>query len=274
MMKWFIQQEKKVHGPFDANEVSQLLAQGKSHGLFLWTRGMDEWIQAEKWTPNYTPQSMHHAAHQPKSAGLSSSSTAAITPLQQSLNTAVPHHENKPTSSSASSSVGQHLSQKLSHYKVQYDFIDQGSMTIDQLVEFTTRQQDVSKIAVYDPKDSEWKEIYALPEIVNRLGITRRKNARVPIMAQFSGQSSTSEAINSRVVTISVGGMGLSDNFNLTIGQTVFGQLTSPHFFSAIQLQAEVTYSGQDGYVGLKFTHLNDDALALITEYVNKFSQK
>ncbi len=51
------------------------------------------------------------------------------------------------------------------------------------------KQEDVSKISVFDSFSKEWREIYAIPEIADKLGLSRRKNARVPILAQFLGSS-------------------------------------------------------------------------------------
>jgi len=157
-------------------------------------------------------------------------------------------------------------------FRVQLNFIDQPLMTKDELMAFAARAEDPSQVAIFDPLTNEWKEIYAFSDIVEKLGLSRRKQPRVPILAQFTGRSSKHETFEARLVTLSLLGFGLTDVFELQIGDTVTGQITSPHFYLPVTLDAEVTYSGHDGYVGLKFLKINDDSLALVTDYVKRFS--
>jgi hypothetical protein len=259
-MKWFVNQNSRVHGPYDNSEIQGLI-QTMGTGTkttFLWTRGLNDWITADKWTPS--------VAQSTQSERLFNS--AAVNSSRDQEEAATLSHFNPPRPTKPAP-----MNSDL-RYKVQYNFIDQGMMTKDELLKFSLNQDDVSKIAVFDNDSKQWKEIYAITEISEKLGISRRKNARVPILAQFSGASSKNEKIAARVVTISVGGMGLTDTFDLNIGDSIRGQITSPHFFTPLNIEAEVTYTGSDGYVGLKFNQLNDDTLALMTEYVKKFSDK
>jgi len=157
-------------------------------------------------------------------------------------------------------------------YRVQLNFIEQPQMTKDELMQFTAQQDDVSKISIYDNKTRLWKEVYAFPEIVEKLGLTRRKHPRVPILAQFSGTSNRHEKITARVITLSEGGIGLTEIYDLQVGDKLAGQITSPHFYTPLKMEADVTYSGHDGYVGLSFSQINDDAKSLILDYVKRFS--
>lgn len=255
-MKWFLNQSNKVHGPYDNAEVQDLiqtLGSGAKQS-YIWTRGMSEWMTADKWNPNYI-QNIN-------------------TQVERKFNTdatTINFVETKPAAVSRTIDSGVKPIQK---YKVQYNFIDQNQMTKDELLEFTIKQSDISKISVFDPNTKSWREIYAIPEIAEKLGLSRRKTPRIPILAQFIGTSAKGLKLNSRVVTISVGGMGFTDTFELTIDDQIRGQITSPHFFTPLNIEAEVTYTGTDGYVGLKFTQINDDTAALITDYVNRFSEK
>jgi PilZ domain/GYF domain 2 len=261
-MKWFVNQNSRVHGPYDNTEIQGLVQTmgASSRTTFLWTRGLNEWITADKWTPSiaqstqserqFAPVADVETRRQVEANTLSHFNPAAVDPA-------------KPTKPAP---VAQER-----RYKVQYNFIDQDPMTREELLSFTLKQDDVSKIAVFDATAREWKEIYSIPEIAEKLGISRRKNARVPILAQFVGTVNDTK-INARVVTISTGGMGLTDTYDLKIGELVNGQVTSPHFFTPLNIQSQVNYTGTDGYVGLQFNFLNDDVAALITEYVEKFS--
>ncbi len=260
-MKWFVNQNSRVHGPYDQSEIQGMIQSigSTSPSTFIWTRGLTDWVAADKWTPDLAKSSQ----------------------LERQFNVIDPIQTNDQNESTALFSIKTPVRPSKPipyggsrHYKVQYNFVDQPAMTKDELLTFTLKQDDVSKIAVFDADSKIWKEIYAIPEISEKLGISRRKNARVPILAQFSGAINHGVKINSRVVTISIGGMGLTETFDLNIGDTLLGQISSPHFFTALNIEAEVTYTGSDGYVGLKFNQINDDTSALITEYVNKFGDK
>lgn len=246
-MKWFINTNNKIQGPFNNAEVTDVLQNIGTGATFLWSRGMNEWIQADKWSPvlAQTPEYERNFSVADTQVDSSAKTTIAPVPAKNTIK-----------------------------YKVQYDFKEQPEMTRDQLLEFTLHQNDISKISIMDPLSKEWKEIYAFPEIAEKLGLSRRKNSRVPILAQFSGQSSRGQKLNCRVITVSIAGLGLTHVFDLSIGDTIRGQITSPHFFTPLNIEAEVTYTGSDGYVGLRFSQINDDTLGLITEYVNKFGDK
>ena len=254
-MKWFINLSNKSQGPYENTEVPQVLQSfgGQNQNIFVWSRGMNEWIHADKWNPQLVK-----SQEVEKDFGSRSTTKTDQPRFSLSLPPESKVEKNGTTEK----------------FKVRYNSVEQPLMNKDELLVFTMKQEDVSKIAVYDSYTKDWREIYAIPEIADKLGLSRRKNARVPILAQFLGTSFKGIKINSRVVTISIAGMGLTNTFDLNIGDNIRGQITSPHFFTPLNVESEVTYTGTDGYIGLKFTQINDDALALITEYVNKFSDK
>ena len=158
-------------------------------------------------------------------------------------------------------------------YRVQVNFVDQPLMSKNELVQLIAKQEDISAISIQDSKTKEWKEIYAYPDLVEKLGISRRKSLRVPILAQFNGRSSKGGNITCKVITVSEGGMGFTENFELKIGDEVEGQVSSPHFFQPITVKAEVIYAGLDGYIGLKFLNLSDETKSAVYQYIKKFGK-
>ena len=67
--------------------------------------------------------------------------------------------------------------------------------------------------------------------------------------------------------------MGFTENYDLKIGDEVDGQISSPHFFQPINVKADVIFSGQDGYIGLKFSKATDETKSAIIEYIKKFGK-
>lgn len=244
--KWFLQIQGRIQGPYNIENLQmtlQNLEDAHLNQALLWKRGLSEWMKANKWRPeddlkieNFTP----------------------------------------PPTASANSDQPKTFAQTFNDgalYRVQVNFVDQPMMSKNELMNLIAKQEDVSTIAIMDPKTKEWKDVYAFPDIVQKLGISRRKHPRVPILAQFTGSSNKHPTLNARIITISEGGMGFTDQFDLKIGDEVTGQITSPHFFQPINVKADVIFSGQDGYIGLKFSLVNDESKAAIIDYIKKFGK-
>lgn len=254
--KWFLQLNGQVQGPF-THETLQNTLQGlgetNTQQALIWKRGLAEWIRANKFQ-----------AHAQENTALT---------------TATELHDSETRTEVDSD--GDNLFEKTftqtftqgAFYRAQVNFIDQPLMTKSELLTLISKQQDVSKVSIQDPKTKEWKEVYAFPDIVERLGLSRRKQPRVPILAQFVGKSNNKKEVSYRVITISQGGMGFTENYELKIGDEVEGQITSPHFFQPINVKADVIYAGQDGYIGLKFSQIPDEARAAIIDYIKKFGK-
>lgn len=245
---WFIQFQGRVDGPLNKNKLQLALQSIGDENLektLLWKRGLVEWMKASKWNAN-------DEADQ------------------------APRRETSPEPVYPADDFEKTLAQTVSEdsfYRVQISFIDQPLMTKAELLALISKQTDISTISIQDPKTKEWKEVYAFPDLVERLGLTRRAHPRVPILAQFTGSSNKNPQVNARVITISEGGIGFTDNFELKIGDSIEGQVNSPHFFQPINIKAEVIYSGLDGYVGFKFTQVTDEAKSSIIDYVKKFGK-
>lgn len=248
-IKWFLQLNGQVKGPFTQENLNSTLQNLDDPGAgqaLIWKRGLPEWMQANKFQ-----------------------SFAAQEAASHDLDT-------RTEMASGDDLFEKTFTQTFTQgafYRAQVNFVDQPLMTKSELLSLIAKQQDVSKVSIQDPKTKEWKEVYAFPDIVERLGLSRRKQPRVPILAQFTGKSNNKQDVSYRVITISQGGMGFTENHELKIGDEVEGQVTSPHFFQSIYVKAEVIYAGQDGYIGLKFTQIPDEARAAIIDYIKKFGK-
>lgn len=252
-VKWFLHLNGQVRGPFN-NDALQSTLQGLSEEgstlALVWKRGLPEWIKATQWQ-------------------------LADQQIKATENT-----ENQ-TSDSENTVAEDGLFEKTftqsfidgTFYQVKVDSVEQPPMSKVELMTLIAKQQDVSKISIQDPKTKVWKAVYEFPDIVERLGLSRRKESRVPVLAQFTGKSNHNNDVSYRVITISPGGMGFTENYELKIGDAVEGQLSSPHFFQPLNLKADVIYAGQDGYVGLKFSQIADEARSAIIDYVKKFGK-
>lgn len=251
--KWFLQLNGQVQGPFNQESLQfalQKLGHENSNAL-IWKRGLAEWVKANK---------------------LNSNDLKPIPAKSTLPNPANIESEVTPDGDLFEKTFTQSFTDGV-FYRVQINFIDQPLMSKTELMTLIAKQQDVSKVSIQDPKSKEWKEVYAFPDIVEKLGLSRRKQARVPILAQFAGKNSKNEEVSYRVLTISQGGIGITESFDLNIGDEIDGLISSPHFFQSIHIKAEVVYAGQDGYVGLKFSNIPDEANTAIVDYIKKFGK-
>ncbi|MCC2678857.1 MAG: hypothetical protein K0R29_1433 [Pseudobdellovibrio sp.] len=289
-VKWFIQVRGVVQGPFNNENLEQALqGLGDSYQTALvWKRGLSEWVQASQWK-KADQQIAAAAARNKQSPSSSATPSAKATsakpppavakppPSQQTQVTVLA--QNTPDDRNASTDddlFEKTFTQAFSDnvfYRVQVNFVDQPLMSKNELLQLIAKTDDLSTISIQDAKTKEWKEIYAYPDLVEKFGISRRKSQRVPILAQFNGKSSKSKNVSYRVITISEGGMGFTENYDLKIGDEVEGQISSPHFFQPINVKADVIYAGLDGYIGLKFSTVTAETKAAIIEYIKKFGK-
>lgn len=254
--KWFIQLHGQIQGPLNQGDFENTVSglnDDIAQTAMVWRKGFSQWVKANEWTIEDQRNSLLGAkSGNRKSAEQDSSQNNGDDLFEKTFGQSFTEGE---------------------FYRVQLNFVDQPLMSKEELLAFIAKQQDVSAVSIQDPKSKEWKEVYVFADIVEKLGLSRRKQARVPILAQFSGKSNKNEEASYRVITISQGGMGFTENFDLQIGDEVEGQISSPHFFQPVQVKAEVIYAGQDGYVGLKFSQLTDEAKTAIIDYIKKFGK-
>lgn len=276
-IKWFVQLKGKVQGPFTNENLAQTL-QGMSDDnaqqALVWKRGLAEWIRANQWQK--ADQQIKKMASAPPHPTTPIKNNSASTQQQSSPLNLPPDADEHTRTAIDAELFEKTFTQAFAEgvfYRVQISYVDQPLMSRDELLQLVAKTEDVSILSIQDNKTKEWKDIYAYPDLVEKLGISRRKTQRVPILAQFSGTSNKNKNVSYRVITISEGGMGFTENYDLKIGDEVDGQISSPHFFQPINVKADVIYAGLDGYIGLKFSTITDETKSAIIEYVKKFGK-
>ena len=149
---------------------------------------------------------------------------------------------------------------------------EQPPMLYSEMINYLKTLKDFSSVDIFIEKVGQWREIYALQQIADDLGISRRSHPRVPILGTLEAESETKGKFNCRVISISEGGLGVTEVRNLQIGDRFTGTLNSPNLYMQIQAICDVVYVGNDGYAGLRFANLPIEAKSSIIEYVNKFA--
>lgn len=157
-------------------------------------------------------------------------------------------------------------------WRIRIEGKEQKPLTHEELLKLLKTFRDLSHIDVFIEPSGPWREIYAVQELVDDLGISRRSHPRVPISGTLECELSEEAKTSFRVVTISEGGLGLTETQGLQIGQQFKSVLNSTNLYMPVQCTCEVVYVGQDGYAGLRFVDLTEEAKSSIIEYVKKFA--
>lgn len=170
--------------------------------------------------------------------------------------------------------LAQHLSSQKAQterlWRVRVKEQEYEPMVMEQLLNFLKSQTDYHEIFVWTEGYSDWKEVYQLHRIMDQLGVPRRKYPRVPIMGEVVCEA-TSGSFVARALTVSEGGLGITDCPPMKIGERFKVVIKSPNLFQAIHATAEVVYIGADNYVGIKFIGLQTESKSAIIEYVKKY---
>ncbi len=145
-------------------------------------------------------------------------------------------------------------------------------MNHDQMIDFLKLQKDLGEIQLWTEGYSDWKDIYQIHKIMDELGVSRRQHPRVPIMGSLTCEGASGQ-ITARVLSISEGGLGVTDAPQMKIGEKFKTVLKSPNLYGPIHSTVEVVYIGSDSYAGMKFTSIHPESKSAIIEYVKKFTE-
>jgi hypothetical protein len=162
--------------------------------------------------------------------------------------------------------------QKSRQWKMKVNGKELSPMNLEELIEQLKEYSDMSPVRLWTEGFEDWKEVFQVPKIMTELGVSRRQHPRVPIMGTLKCEGS-SGVLNVKVISISEGGLGVTEARGLQLGEKIRGTLTSPNLFVPITANLETVYLGGDGYAGLRFLGVPPEAKSAIIEYVKKFQQ-
>lgn len=162
--------------------------------------------------------------------------------------------------------------QSTRQWKMKVDNKELTPMSLDELIEHLKDYTDLSPVRIWTEGFDDWKEVFQVRKVMDELGISRRSHPRVPMMGSLKATAGIGE-LNAKIISISEGGVGVNSAKGLQIGETFPAVLTSPNLFVSITCNIEVVYVSADGYAGMRFLVLPDEARSAIIEYVKKFQQ-
>lgn len=149
-----------------------------------------------------------------------------------------------------------------------------GPLTQGEMLAHLRGLQNLGRVRLWTVGMNKWTNLFELHDIMDQLGMSRRENARAPLMGTVavSRLSEDSQPMITRAASISVAGIGINDAHGLTKGDTVQIVLKSPEFPNPIRMQATAVYVTPQGYAGLKFTAVHSETQSLLFDYVKRFN--
>lgn len=244
LKKWFCLLEQRVSGPYTESEVEVFFSKSVTREkILIWGKGSAEWLTHENWL---------RALKNPDIR-------SQLSEAQVRWHFFIPSHAER---------------ERLSRPE------GEGLLFRDLLARLKN-QPDMDKVWLWNSHGEEWKPIFLVEEVADELGVSRRSHPRVPILGQFvlsedeSQNKQQDKQQKYNVVTLSEGGFGIGDVFDLQIGDQLKGSLHSPQLFIVIPCTAEVVFVGEQGFVGLRFMGgLAAESRSAVIEYIRRFDQK
>ncbi len=137
----------------------------------------------------------------------------------------------------------------------------------DLILELRKLRDKTGEVLLWQKGMKNWAPLFDFHDIMEILGVNRRQFPRAPIDGQAIVQAEGQTLIG-QLKTISEGGFGAIRLEGLYSGLHLSVELKSKSLASAVHAKAVVCYSGDDGFVGFKFIHVNREALSVIVQFV------
>lgn len=153
------------------------------------------------------------------------------------------------------------------------DGVEQGPLTYTKLLDSLKNKPNYKNIQVSSEPTKEWREVYQVDALMEKLGVNRRTHPRVPIDGILVVQDGFLKGKQATLTTLSQGGVGAKDIKGFSIGEKFKGSFSSPSIPVPIYFQAEVVFMSPQGTLGLKFLNVSTESLAQIIAYVKQFVQ-
>ena len=143
-------------------------------------------------------------------------------------------------------------------------------MNATELQSYITANGLLGSCRVWTTGMEKWMQIFELPDLIEFMGITRRKSPRAPIKGEVVIQTPDKQIVT-QLGTISEGGIGTTKTEGLTKGTNCDLVVKSPMLISPIHTKAQVVYANPKGNSGFQFQNLQAESQSIIVSFVKQF---
>ena len=148
-----------------------------------------------------------------------------------------------------------------------------GPLSLDQIVDFLKTLESLENTHTWRQGMDRWANLFEIEEIVEKLGLQRRKSPRAPIVGKVLFQRNNQE-VEGQISEISSGGFGMAKSQGVELNEIVQVFINSPLLTTTIRATAKVVYITQKGYTGFQFENLHVESKSAIMEYVRQFQER
>jgi hypothetical protein len=149
-----------------------------------------------------------------------------------------------------------------------------GPLTQSELVENLRGIPDLGHARLWSVGMPKWTSLFALHDIVEMVGLTRRESQRAPLMGSVAVNRSSDDPRGYvlKAASISVGGIGVSGSHDLRKGDEVSLLIKSPDLPKTIHLRGEVAYVTRNGFCGIRFLQVPAETHSILFDFTRKFN--
>jgi hypothetical protein len=149
-----------------------------------------------------------------------------------------------------------------------------GPLTQEELVSNLKGVTDLGHVRLWSAGMDNWTSLFALHDVMDLIGLTRREGLRAPLMGSVAVSRSNDhpKGFVLKAASISLGGIGISGTHDLRRGDEVSLMVKSHDFPKNIHLRGEVAYVSKTGFCGVRFVHLPAETHSLIFDFIKKFN--
>ena len=149
-----------------------------------------------------------------------------------------------------------------------------GPLTQRELHDHLNRLESLNHVYLWTAGLANWKRVYEFHEVMDRLGISRRENARAPLMASVAVTRSNDDpgSYVLKAASLSVGGIGLTGQHDLRKEDQLSILVKCKEFPAGLHLRGTVAYVTANGYIGVRFHKIAAETHAMIFDYVKRFN--
>ncbi len=148
------------------------------------------------------------------------------------------------------------------------------NMTFEETLSYLKSLPDLQRVSVCPQNENHWRPIFSSYVFMEALGLSRRSCLRAPLMglAKITRSKQTRFSYVVKTSTIGPGGLGVCGlGSNFTAGLPIEIKVESQDLGIPISVKGAIKYHTPQGFVGIAFEQLEDEAKNQIEDYVKRF---
>jgi hypothetical protein len=149
-----------------------------------------------------------------------------------------------------------------------------GPLTQNELLDNLRSIPHLNRVRLWAVGMKKWSSLFALPDVMELLGMSRRENERAPLMGSVAVTRSNDDPRGYvlRAASISVAGMGVTGAHDLRVGDMLSLLIKSTEFPDSLHLRGQIAYVTEQGYAGVRFELVPPEMQGMIFDYVKRFN--